>query len=98
MLLHTLQRIKLAHYKQCHFYLAVYPKIQNACGYVHAGITKMNKQRFAKIAIDLRRARTTLEESFADSFIYVVVSLFSILVNIFPLIQINQHTLLTQNK
>ena len=43
MLLHTLQRIKLAHYKQCHFYLAVYPKIQNACGYVHAGITKMNK-------------------------------------------------------
>ena len=97
MLLHTLQRIKLAHYKQCHFYLAVYPKIQNACAYVHAGITKMNKQRFAKIAIDLRRARSTLEQRFADSFIYVVVCLFSILVNIFPQIQINQHTLVTKN-
>ena len=76
MLLHMLQQTKLAHYKECHFYLAVYPKIQNACAYVHVGITKMNKQRFAKIVIDLRRARSTLEESFADSFIYVVVIFF----------------------
>ena len=43
MLLHTLQRMKLAHYKECLFYLAVYPKIQNADAYVHVEITKKNK-------------------------------------------------------
>ena len=43
MLLHTLQRMKLAHYKECLFYLVVYPKIQNAGAYVHVEITKKNK-------------------------------------------------------